>query len=133
MKIAVAGGLGFLGRHIIAALLKEKHDVTIFARREGNLYPGVSFVNADLMVPGDWQKKLAENDIVINLVGVNLFQRWNRKVKELIYDSRIISTANILDSFSAGKSAGKTLINASAVLFSALTEGLSLSLNRTIS
>ena len=115
MKIAVAGGLGFLGRHIIAALLKEKHDVTIFARREENLYPGVSFVKADLMLPGDWQRKLAENEIVINLVGLNLFQRWNKSVKKLIYDSRIISTANILDSFSAVQSAGKTLINASAV------------------
>jgi len=121
MKIAVAGGFGFLGRHIISALLSADHDVTIFARREENLYDGVSFVKADLMIPGEWQSRLAEHDIVVNLVGVNLFQRWNKNIKKLIYDSRIISTANILDSFSSGKGAGKTLINASAVGFYGLS------------
>lgn len=122
MKIAVAGGLGFLGRHIISALLQAGHDVTLFARREENLNNEVSFVKADLMLPGDWQGRLAENDIVINLVGVNLFQRWNKKIKKLIYDSRIISTFNILDSFSAEQAAGKTLINASAVGFYGLSD-----------
>ncbi len=122
MKIAVAGGLGFLGRHIISVLLEGGHDVTLFARREENLHEGVLFVKADLMLPGEWQARLAENDIVINLVGVNLFQRWNKKIKKLIYDSRIISTANILDSFRSGKGAGKTLINASAVGFYGLSD-----------
>ena len=117
MNIAVAGGLGFLGQHIIAALNDTGHDVTLFARREETLRHGVSFVYADLMVPGEWQKRIAEHDIVINLVGVNLFQRWDKKIKKLIYDSRIISTSNIINSFEEGKSAGKTLINASAVGF----------------
>ena len=122
MKIAVAGGFGFLGKHIIVALKQAGHEVTIFARREENKYDGVSFVKADLMFPGEWQSSLAEHDIVINLVGVNLFQRWNREIKRFIYDSRIISTGNILDSFSSGKGAGKTLINASAVGFYGLSD-----------
>ncbi len=117
MKIAVTGGFGFLGKHIISALKQAGHDVTIFARGEEDLFEGVSFVKADLMFPGEWQSRLAENEIVINLVGVNLFQRWNAKIKKLIYDSRIISTANIVNSFSSEKSAAKTLINASAVGF----------------
>ncbi len=115
MKIAVAGGLGFLGKHIISALYEAGYEITLFARREENRHPGVSFVYADLMVPGEWQSKLAECDVVVNLVGVNLFQRWNKKIKKLIYDSRIISTKNIIDSFDSGNSGGKTLINASAV------------------
>jgi uncharacterized protein (TIGR01777 family) len=115
MKAAVTGGLGFLGKHIIAALLEAGHEVTLFARREEELRRGVSFVYADLMKTGEWQKVLAEHDVVINLVGVNLFQRWNKKIKKSIYDSRIISTANIISSFSKGKTEGKLLINASAV------------------
>ncbi len=117
MKIAVAGGLGFLGKHIISALNDAGHEVTLFARREEHLQRGVSFVYADLMFPGDWQNMITENDIVINLVGVNLFQRWNKKIKKLIYDSRVLSTENIINSFDAEKSKGKTLINASAVGF----------------
>jgi len=117
MKIAVAGGLGFLGQHIISALNGSGHDVTLFARRKGALRRGVAFVYADLMVAGEWQKKISEHDIVINLAGANLFQRWNKEIKKLIYDSRIISTSNIISAFEEGKSAGKTLINASAVGF----------------
>lgn len=115
MKAAVTGGLGFLGKHIIAALLEAGHEVTLFARREEELRRGVSFVYADLMKTGEWQKALAEHDIVVNLVGVNLFQRWNKNIKKSIYDSRIISTANIINSFREGKTEGKLLINASAV------------------
>jgi hypothetical protein len=122
MKIAVAGGLGFLGRHIVTALRQAGHDVTLFARREDNIPFDVSFVHADLMVPGEWQSRLSENEIVINFVGINLFQRWNREIKKSIYDSRIISTANIVNSFNSEKAPGKTLINASAVGFYGLSE-----------
>jgi hypothetical protein len=115
MKIAVSGGSGFIGKHIMDSLLDAGYDVTLFARTQDGMRHGISFVYADLMIPGDWQRKLAEHDIVINLVGVNLFQRWNEKIKKSIYDSRIISTANIVNSFDPEKSKGKTLINASAV------------------
>ncbi len=117
MKIAVAGGLGFLGRHVISSLKEAGHDVTLFARREADLKNGIAFVCADLMIPGEWQKKIAENDIIINFVGINLFQRWNKSVKKKIYDSRVMSTANIINSFNTGNSKGKTVINASAVGF----------------
>jgi uncharacterized protein len=115
MKIAVTGGFGFIGKHIIPVLQKSGHNVTVFARRKEELIPGMTFVHADLMVPGEWQIILAEYDVVINLVGVNLFQRWNKDIKKSIFDSRIISTANIINSFKKSKSKTKVLINASAV------------------
>ncbi len=115
MNIAVAGGLGFLGQHIIPALKESGHNVTLFARREETQRHRVSFVYADLMIPGEWQKRIAEHDVVINLAGVNLFQRWNSVIKKSIYDSRIISTSNIVNSFQQGGAEGRTLINASAV------------------
>lgn len=122
MKVAVAGGLGFLGQHIISALTEAGHDVTLFARRNNESMNGVSFVYADLMVPGEWQVRIAGNDVVINLAGVNLFQRWNSKIKKMIYDSRIVSTANIINSFNPVNGKGKTLINASAVGYYGLKE-----------
>ena len=117
MKIAVTGGLGFIGKHIISDLLKSGHKITVFARREEELIPEISFVRADLTVPGEWQDSLRENDVVINLAGVNIFQRWNDRIKKSIFDSRIITTANIVNSFKKEKSKSKTLINASAVGF----------------
>lgn len=117
MKIAVAGGLGFIGKHIISELINRGHNVTLFARRDEGRQPGVGFVYADLMVPGEWQGSIAKSDVVINLVGVNLFQRWDSKIRKLIYDSRIISTANIVDAFAGNRSKSRLLINASAVGF----------------
>lgn len=115
MKVAITGGFGFIGKNIISELLKSGCKVTVFARRENEVIQGISFVRADLMMPGDWQKTLAENDVVINLAGVNIFQRWNEHIKKSIIDSRVMSTANIINSFKKSKTKSKTLINASAV------------------
>ncbi len=115
MKIAVSGGLGFIGKHITEGLIRDGHKVTLFARREEGKVPGSHYVYADLMEQGEWQSRIAENDAVINLVGVNLFQRWDSKIRQMIYDSRIISTANIVDSFAKNRSKERVLINASAV------------------
>lgn len=35
MKIVVAGGTGFLGRHVVRALLDDDHDVTVLGRNPG--------------------------------------------------------------------------------------------------
>lgn len=117
MNIAITGGFGFIGKNILPYLVKAGHKVSVFARREEDAIPGVSFIRADLMIPGEWQNRIAENDIVINLAGVNIFQRWNDRVKKSILDSRVISTANIINSFGKVKRGSKTIINASAVGF----------------
>lgn len=115
MKVALTGGFGFIGKHIIKSLQQEGHQVTVFARRDESAEYGVNFIRADLMFAGEWQKELAEFDAVVNLAGVNIFQRWNREKKKLIYDSRIVTTANIIDAITSGKAKVKVFVNSSAV------------------
>jgi hypothetical protein len=68
---------------------------------------------ADTTQSGDWQKKVAEHDIVINLAGRSIFTIWTKKVKEQIYNSRIATTRNVVESLAG---AGDVLfINTSAV------------------
>ena len=115
MKVLIAGGYGFLGQKLAYALIDAGYDVTIGGRREQvNQTPGgPRHLQADFMIPGPWQRDITGFDVVINLVGVNIFQRWNDDKKRAIYDSRIVSTRNIVDGLrGAGKK--KILINASA-------------------
>ncbi len=117
MKVAVTGGLGFIGEQITGGLLNNGFDVTVFARNDdpGLFKKKFRYVKCDLTVQGDWQKVIGEHDAVINLAGRGIFTRWNRAVKEDIYNSRTISTANIVEAMGMSKSKSKLLINASAV------------------
>ncbi len=117
MKIAVAGGLGFTGSYIVPRLISAGHDVTVFdSRIESDFkYEGACYVRADLMKKGSWQKFIPGNEVIINLAGVNIFQRWNEKKKKLLYDSRITTTRNIVNSLHDNEGETKLLINASAV------------------
>ncbi len=117
MKIAVTGGLGFTGRSIVPSLIEMGHDVTVFGRQEEKLFPfdGACYVRSDLSKPGTWQKYIPENEVIINLAGVNIFQRWNEEKKKNIYDSRVNTTRNIIDAIPENDSESRVLINASAV------------------
>jgi len=119
MKIAVAGGLGFTGGYIVPQLISAGHDVTVFdSRNESDFnFEGACYVRADLMKEGSWQKFIADNEVIINLAGVNIFQRWSDKKKKLLYDSRIKTTKNIVDTLPQTGGEVKLLINASATGF----------------
>lgn len=117
MKVLVAGGYGFLGQKIISDLADSGYKITVAGRRslEGVSAGGVGHMRADLTIPGPWQMEVGDYDVIINLVGVNIFQRWNADIKKEIYESRILSTRNIVDALKGSAGKKKILINASAV------------------
>lgn len=63
MNILLAGGSGFLGRNIAAALLAAGHQIRPVSRSEG-----VDF--SRMQSPEDWLPHLASMDAVINCVGI---------------------------------------------------------------
>lgn len=99
MNVFVAGGSGFVGSHLIPFLLSRGHQViasgtsptSSLGQREGFTY-----ISADTTRPGDWQQALRDVDGIINLAGRNIFQSWNEAVKQSIYDSRILTTRNLV-------------------------------------
>ena len=74
-RICILGGTGFVGRHIIAHLAKDKHHVKVLTRnrerhRDLLVMPTVMVKNANIHTPDTLKKEFAGYDVVINLVGI---------------------------------------------------------------
>jgi uncharacterized protein YbjT (DUF2867 family) len=75
MRIVVLGGTGFIGRPLLARLLRDGHQLTLLSRNlavhaERLLPPGVELRQADVYDPGALRTAFTGADAVINLVGI---------------------------------------------------------------
>jgi len=108
MKVLITGGLGFIGTQMSNRLIKKGHQVMVMDRapRPTAYTPqGVTYVPADTTIKGAWQEEIAGQDAVINLAGASIFTRWNDKTKKLIYDSRVLTTGNVVEAMDKNKDA----------------------------
>jgi uncharacterized protein (TIGR01777 family) len=108
MRVFITGGLGFVGTQLSVRLLQRGHEVTIVDHSpEPKPYTPeiVKYVSADTTIPGAWQGELVKHDVVINLAGASIFQRWNNMTKQRIYNSRILTTRNVVEAMAGEKSA----------------------------
>jgi uncharacterized protein YbjT (DUF2867 family) len=74
MRILLTGASGFIGQHLLHALLEEGHHVTCAVRRPGaSNNPRLTFIQADFSKDTDksvWLARLNGVDAVINTVGI---------------------------------------------------------------
>ncbi|WP_319481159.1 TIGR01777 family oxidoreductase [uncultured Draconibacterium sp.] len=84
MKIKLTGSNGYIGQLISTDLQKKGH--------------AVSGINRDLLYApsSSLQEELRNTDVVINLAGAPILQRWTKKNKETIYNSRVVTTHNLV-------------------------------------
>jgi len=83
MKIAVTGAHGFVG-----------HKLTEFLGNKGFEVKGIS----RLLICGSLEgvaSSIAGADAVIHLAGAPIMQRWTKKSRRIIYNSRIVTTWNL--------------------------------------
>lgn len=68
MKILVTGGTGFIGRHLVAALVRGDHKVHTISRRIGSPGPGVISHSCDVESPEalGWARSA---EVVVHLAG----------------------------------------------------------------
>lgn len=106
MKVFITGGSGFVGKHLSNFLLSKGYHVTATGTRPDQkqiIHDRYHYISADTTEKGVWQEYLQDADAVVNLAGKTIFSLWTEKYKQLIYDSRILTTRNLIESLPRGK------------------------------
>jgi hypothetical protein len=84
MKIAITGASGYIGQALKKHLILKGHHIIPIKRQ---------------LLYGSYIR-LAQNiegvDAIINLAGASILQRWTKKNRNTIYQSRILTTANLV-------------------------------------
>ena len=122
MKIMIAGGTGFIGRHLCERLTNASHEVTVLSRNAASaqchLPKNVTITEWNGLAWGALEQALDGKDAIINLVGEPIADaRWTRSRKQLLLNSRIDTTRLLIDAISRMSKRPTTLINASGIGF----------------
>ena len=100
--IAITGASGFVGQNLIK-FFTSKNQKVVPIKRE--------YLKDD--------KKLLEivstSDIIINLAGANIINRWTESYKELLYSSRIDTTKALVKAINNSDTKPQLLISTSAI------------------
>lgn len=102
-KIAVSGATGFVGSNLIRAFEKLNWEVIPLARKD--------FGDK----PKDLAKRIQGADIIVNLAGAPITERWTEEYKKIMYESRIYVTRQIVEACRLMNPGPQLLISTSAV------------------
>ncbi|GKV57134.1 epimerase family protein YfhF [Sporosarcina sp. NCCP-2222] len=115
MRVVIAGGTGFVGRHLVELLQAQQDEVIVLTRQASHTSNGVSYVRW-LSEDACPEKEIGAVDAFINLAGVSINDgRWNQSHREAIFNSRMEATDELLRIISAMEQKPSVLINASAI------------------
>jgi len=115
-KIVIAGGTGFVGRHLIASLVEAREEVVVLTRGASTL-KGVETVSWDGKTVGSWASELESCFAIINFAGASINQHWSESAKGEILESRVQSAKAIGQAIQAAKKPPLKWLNASATGF----------------
>jgi len=103
--LAITGGTGFVGRHLLRIAVEAGHPVRALARAPQAPQPGITWVIGTLAAPGDL---CAGADTVIHIAGV-----INARVPDEFLAGNVAGTASILAAASAAHV--RRLVNVSSL------------------
>lgn len=112
MRVLVTGGTGFIGEVLCPRLAAAGHDVVVLTRQaEPDLAAGVSMSATRLE-----ELDAAKFDGVINLAGASIADgRWTQHRKRVLWESRVDTTARLVDWMCRASKPPRALVSGSAV------------------
>ncbi len=106
-KILITGASGFVGKTLAHDFLENGWQVTGLGTSPfhpfSETYKHFTWVQADTTQEGEWQNQVGDADVIVNLAGRNIFKRWTVQYKKAIYDSRILTTKNLVSAMNPQK------------------------------
>ncbi|MEB3294516.1 MAG: TIGR01777 family oxidoreductase [Synechococcales bacterium] len=124
MKIAIAGGTGFVGRRLVERLQQEGQEAIVLSRNPEQArqvfplaqYDKVTIVGYDPMASGDWQTAISGCDGVVNLAGEAIAEkRWTPEHKQVLLESRVVTTGKVVEAIQQAAAKPPVLVSASAI------------------
>ena len=100
--IAISGASGFVGSSLNKYFSNLNYKVISISRDVLNNQEKLNEV-------------ISSSDIIINLAGANIINRWSESYKKLLYSSRIDTTSKIVNTINTITNKPKLLISTSAV------------------
>lgn len=114
IRYLIAGGTGFIGRHLSIKILQAGGEVSVLTRNRNSSLPYKQI----LWNPGEGQLSPADiegYDVIVNLVGAGIDKRWTSSYKREIEDSRIGATSLLVDKINEVSTKPSFFVSASAI------------------
>lgn len=101
-QIAITGASGFVGTSLTKHFEALGYEITKIQRSQLKDIETLSHI-------------VGSSDIVINLAGANIINRWSEEYKKLLYSSRLDTTSALIQAFEKANNKPKLFISTSAV------------------
>lgn len=115
MHLFITGGTGFIGRHLCHKLLANNHTLTVLSRQPESR---VQTLCGQVGVIHHLQDLTPHHrfDAIVNLAGEPILgRRWSEQRKQILWDSRVTLTENLVDWIRRADVKPEALISGSAV------------------
>ncbi len=115
MNILITGGTGFIGRKLCQSLISKGHNLTVLSRKPEKV---PALCGNQVQALGDLNNLSEKNhfDSIINLAGEGIVDaRWSKKRKQILIDSRIKVTEQLIAFINKAQQKPSVLISSSAV------------------
>jgi len=121
MRVLIAGGSGYIGRHLSDSLVEDGQQVVVLTRRRAPPADGSAprMVTWDAHgVDGAWVSELSGADAIVNLAGTSIGGlRWTRRYMAEILSSRLAATTALVQAIerTPADRRPKVLVSASGI------------------
>ncbi len=102
MNIAMSGATGFVGGHLTRAF-------------EGKGWKVIPLTRDDFRETAKLLSKIGRADVVVNLAGASIAERWTEEYKKVLYSSRIETTKKIVEAMGEAGKKPAVFVSTSAV------------------